>query len=153
MSWLVATAAIAGLTTAAAPSDRYSAQARAREFMVVVNSANPLTTIAKDQLSRIFMKRVATWPDGKAAEPVDLPTSDGVRIAFTKTVHGKSVGAVRAFWQQQIFSGRDVPPPEKANAAEVIEFVSTHVGAVGYVPASATLAAGTKAIALEGESP
>jgi len=38
--------------------------------------------------------------------------NDRIRVAFSKSVHGKSVGAVRAFWQQQIFSGRDVPPPE-----------------------------------------
>jgi ABC-type phosphate transport system substrate-binding protein len=147
------TAVLVALTIAPSREDHRPTAGRADEFVIVVNSANPMTTIARDQLSRIFLKRVAKWPDGKAAEPVDLPPNDRIRVAFTKSVHGKSVGAVRAFWQQQIFSGRDVPPPEKASPAEVIDFVGSHAGAVGYVPVNQALGPTVKSIAIEGEAP
>jgi ABC-type phosphate transport system substrate-binding protein len=152
-SSLVAIGAVSTLMAVAEPADLRHQQSRANEFVVVVNVANPLTSIARDQLSRIFLKRVAKWPDGKPAEPVDLSPNDRLRVAFTKSVHGKSVGAVRAFWQQQIFSGRDVPPPEKASVAEVIDFVGTHPGAVGYVPFGQALGSSVKSVPIEGEAP
>jgi len=148
---------VAGLVVALAlvgpPAARVAPPEVVDGFVVVVSRDNPLTTIQRDKLSKIFLKRVVTWPDDRPAEPVDLQMSDPVRRAFTKAVHGKSIAAVRAFWQQQIFSGRDVPPPEKGSVADVMEFVSTHAGAVGYLPHTATLGAGLKVIAIEIGSP
>jgi ABC-type phosphate transport system substrate-binding protein len=119
-------------------------------FLVVVNAGNPATSISREQLSQIFLKRVDKWPNGAQAEPVDLAPSAAPRVAFTTTVHRKAVGAVRAFWQQQIFSGRDVPPPEKDNEHDVVAFIKEHVGAVGYVSADAELGPGVKAIGVQG---
>ena len=124
--------------------------ARAVEFVVIVHQENPARTMERDDLSRIFLKRTVKWPHGVPVEPVDLPPTAKARAAFTRMVHGKSVNAVRAFWQQQIFSGRDVPPPEKSSDADVIEFVRTNPGAVGYVSSTTPLLAGVKTIALQG---
>jgi hypothetical protein len=43
------------------------------------------------------------------------------------------VSEVKSYWQQQIFSGRSVPPVEKASDAAVVKFVEATAGAVGYV--------------------
>jgi hypothetical protein len=45
----------------------------------------------------------------------------------------KSVEAVKAYWQQRIFSGRDVPPPQFDRDDRVVAYVLEHEGAVGYV--------------------
>jgi hypothetical protein len=34
----------------------------------------------------------------------------GPREGFSKEVHGRSVTAIKSFWNQQIFAGRQVPP-------------------------------------------
>ena len=47
--------------------------------------------------------------------------------------------AVLAYWNQKMFSGAEVPPPQKSSEREVIEFVRNNAGAVGYVSASAPL--------------
>jgi ABC-type phosphate transport system substrate-binding protein len=125
--------------------------ARAQQrFVVVVHADNPATSMKRDDLSRLFFKRTSKWPGGLVALPVDLSANQELRIAFTSSVHGKSIGAVRAFWQQQIFSGRDVPPPEKGTQADVLEFVKANPGAVGYVAAGIPLIPGVKALAVEG---
>jgi hypothetical protein len=54
-------------------------------------------------------------------------------VAFTREVLGKSIAAVKAYWQQQIFSGRAVPPPEESSDDRVARFVSEHPLGVGYV--------------------
>ncbi len=113
----------------------------AKDFKVVVNGGNPVTSLSKGQLAKLFLKQVTTWSDGHKVLPVDQSEGSPVRQAFSEAVHGRSVGAVKAFWQRQIFSGRDVPPPEAPNDAEVLAFVETNRGAVGYVSASAPLKA------------
>jgi hypothetical protein len=57
----------------------------------------------------------------------------------------RSVAAVRNYWQQRIFSGRGVPPPELDSDEEIVAYVLKHRGAVGYVSGSAELR-GTNAI-------
>jgi hypothetical protein len=54
------------------------------------------------------------------------------------------VSAVESYWQQAIFSGRSVPPLEKASDAEVLAFVRANPGAVGYVSGGADLGASVK---------
>jgi hypothetical protein len=51
----------------------------------------------------------------------------------------RTVAAVRSYWQQRIFSGRDVPPPELDSDASVIAYVERTPGAVGYVSGDAKL--------------
>ncbi|MEP7343876.1 MAG: substrate-binding domain-containing protein [Gemmatimonadaceae bacterium] len=122
----------------------------ANGFIVVVHADNPATTIEREPLSNIFFKRVVKWPDGTTADPVDLTMKQPARLAFSASVHKKSVGAVRAFWQQQIFSGREIPPAEINNEADVIAYVIEHPGAVGYVSSSAHLTSGVKPLSVLG---
>lgn len=103
------------------------------EFRVVVNAANPLQSVQRTLLRDLFLKRETRWPDGAAALPVDLIPRARARRSFDEQILGRSVAAVRNAWEQSIFSGRDVPPPELATDAEVLRYVASHRGAVGYV--------------------
>jgi ABC-type phosphate transport system substrate-binding protein len=117
-------------------------------FKVIVNNSNGSTRISKADLNAIFLKKMAKWSDGIPAVPVNQSKKSAVRDNFTSTVHGKSVAAVDSYWQQQIFSGRDVPPAEKASDAEVVAFVKANAGAVGYVSDGGTTA-GVKVVNVE----
>ncbi|HEX2717641.1 MAG TPA: hypothetical protein VHM67_08150 [Gemmatimonadaceae bacterium] len=114
-------------------------------YKVIVNAQNPVTSLPRAKVAKLFLRR-ATWPSGAAVQPCDLPEKSPVRVEFTKVVHGKSVIAVKSFWQQQIFAGRDVPPPEKTADAEVIAFVLANPGAIAYVSAPTPLPNGVRAI-------
>lgn len=116
-------------------------------FQVIVNAANPVSALPKDQISRIFLKKVQKWESGQAIAAVDQDQASTARVAFSKTVLGKPVSAVASYWQQQIFGGRDVPPAEKAGDAAVIAFVKANPGAVGYVSGNAP--ADVKVVAVE----
>jgi ABC-type phosphate transport system substrate-binding protein len=103
------------------------------DFRVIVNQANCDTVIRKDQLSRLFLKKVTRWSNGGRVLPVDQLEHSTIRSRFSQIVHEKTVNAVKAYWQIQVFSGRGVPPPEKRSDADVIEFVREHKGAIGYI--------------------
>lgn len=110
--------------------------AAATEFRVVVNRENPVSAVTRDELSDLFLKKVTSWSSGTHALPVDQ-AEGAVRWAFARDIHHRSAAAIRAYWQQRIFSGRDVPPPERENDEDVLAFVRRNPGAVGYVSAAA----------------
>jgi len=109
-------------------------------YRVIVHPSNAVRSVSTDWLSEAFLKKVTRWPDGEAVRPIDQRAASEVRRAFSQAVLRRSVGAVRSYWQQRIFSGRDVPPPELDSDEAVVSFVSKHAGAVGYVATSAKLA-------------
>jgi ABC-type phosphate transport system substrate-binding protein len=122
------------------------AAAQGARVVVVVNSANPLASLPREQVSRMFLKKLTRWPDGAPVQPADLAIDAPVRAQFTDAVLGKSVSTVRAYWNARIFTGRDVPPPEKGSEGEVLAFVSANAGAIGYVSPNAALPPSVRAL-------
>jgi ABC-type phosphate transport system substrate-binding protein len=125
-----------------------AAPGAAQEFKVIVNSANATTELPAAAVSKIFLKEAAKFPNGSAAVPVDQGKASPVRAAFTKAVIGRAVSAVETYWQQQIFSGKEVPPASKPSDDEVIAFVKANPGAIGYVSAAASTA-GVKVVEIK----
>lgn len=119
----------------------------AQEFKVVVNNSVSASDISAKELARIFLKQSEKFPDGQVANPVYQSKDASCRAAFDKVVLGKTVAGVETFWQQQIFSGRDVPPASKASDESVIAFVRATPGGIGYVCIGA-VAVGVKVIAI-----
>ncbi len=117
-------------------------------FAVIVNSANPIETVSRAQLSKIFLKQEAAWPDGQVIVPVDQPEDSSVRAEFSRVVLGRTVAAVKSFWQKQIFSGSAVPPLEKGSNSDVALYVSSFHGAVGYVGVIRQLSDGRSVVSL-----
>lgn len=103
------------------------------KFYVIVNRANPLTSVEAGELSKIFMKKTLQWPNGQSILPVDQSKGAAVRESFSQTIHGKSTSEIRAYWEQRIFSGRGTPPLEKGSDGEVIAYIKANPNAVGYV--------------------
>jgi ABC-type phosphate transport system substrate-binding protein len=117
-------------------------------FIVVVHSDNPTTSVSKAKLEEIFLKRVTRWKSDAIIAPIDQVRSSRVRELFSKAVHGRSTSAIEAYWQQQVFSGKDVPPATKASDAEVLAYVRSHPNAVGYVSVGTTLGENVKAVSI-----
>lgn len=132
-STAVAAALLLGAAVVATP-------AAAQEFKIIVNPANSTSELTADVASKVFLKQVPKFPNGTPAQPVDQGKAAAARVAFTRTILGRAVSAIESYWQQQIFSGKDVPPPTKSGDDDVIAFVKANPGGIGYVSASASLA-------------
>jgi len=115
--------------------------ASAEGFKIIVNRSVSLSELPKDAVKQIMMKKISKLPDGTGAAPVDLPPDSPVREAFSRDVLGRSASAVSSFWQRQIFSGKEVPPPSVSSEAEVIAHVASVPGGLGYVSSDAKLPA------------
>jgi ABC-type phosphate transport system substrate-binding protein len=113
--------------------------AGAEQTVVIVNASNPAASMRKADVAKLFLKETVTWKHGGKVLPVDLDSRSRTRADFTREVHGRSLEAILAYWNQKMFSGADVPPPQKGSDHDVIEFVRANPGAVGYVSTSAPL--------------
>ncbi len=117
------------------------------EFRIIVHSQNPVSSLSNRFVADSFLKKVSDWNDGERLQPVDQAARSETRRVFSLVVLGRSVAAVRTYWQQRVFSGRGVPPPELNGDADVVRYVSSHRGAIGYVSGAAKLD-GVKAITI-----
>jgi ABC-type phosphate transport system substrate-binding protein len=122
--------ALAAVITLAAPAPRASTPAA---YRVIVNASNPANAADRRFLADVFLKKVTRWSTGDATKPVDQGPDAAVRQRFSEDVLGRSVSAVKSYWAQLLFAGRDLPPPELDDEDDVVRFVAKHVGAVGYV--------------------
>jgi ABC-type phosphate transport system substrate-binding protein len=116
-------------------------------YRVIVHPTNPATTVDRRFLEDAFLKRAVRWPNGKVIRPVDQSSKSTARSSFSKDVLNRSIGAVKAYWQQRIFSGTDIPPPEFDSDEQVVAYVLKYDGAVGYISGAANLG-GSKALSL-----
>lgn len=108
-------------------------------FVIIVNAKNPARDLDRDFVSDVFLKKTTRWGDGDTIRPVDLAANSAARASFSEKVLRRSVAAVRSYWQQRIFSGRDLPPPELASDEAVLAYVRGNRDAIGYVSGTTQL--------------
>jgi ABC-type phosphate transport system substrate-binding protein len=118
----------------------------AADFKVIVHPDVNLAAIPKGELAKIILRKSSKFSDGTKAQPVDLAANSPIREAFSLAVHGRSTSKIESFWQRQIFSGRNVPPPQLASDAEVIAHVGKTPGGIGYVSDGAKVTGTVKVV-------
>ena len=118
---------------------RVRAASAVATYEIIVHPSNPAGALDRKFCADAFLKKATAWPEGETIHPVDLASESPVRKTFTEYVLRRSVSAVKTYWQQRIFSGRDVPPPELDDDDQVVNYVLKHEGAIGYVSTSANL--------------
>jgi hypothetical protein len=116
-------------------------------YLVIVHPQVTQQSLDRRLLSDIFLKKTTRWHNGQTIKVVDLEPGSATRARFSEEVIGRSVAAIRSYWQHIIYSGRGLPPPELADDDAVVSYVLRHAGAIGYVSASARLRA-TRAVAV-----
>jgi ABC-type phosphate transport system substrate-binding protein len=129
---IVAIALVALVLSIASAADNGSSR-----FKIIVHPDNRVDSLSRDFLRNAYLKKSTTWSHGGTIRPVDLSSKLPVRDQFTHEVIRKTPAQLKTYWNQQIFSGKGVPPPEVESAAAAIAYVLANPGAVGYLPADA----------------
>jgi ABC-type phosphate transport system substrate-binding protein len=116
-------------------------------FVVIVHPEIRGDDLPKTILSAIFLGRAPRWEDGVDVRPVDQSMSSPLRTAFTAAVLDVPPSGIQRFWSDEIKKGVQ-PPPVKSSDEDVIAYVASTPGAIGYVSAGAALPAGVKRMAI-----
>jgi ABC-type phosphate transport system substrate-binding protein len=123
-----------------------SLRAQEADFVVVINAVNPTQLLSRQEIARMFLKQRNRWDHGERVRPVDLSELRTIREQFSLEVFRRRTIDIEDHWRSLVFSGRDVPPTEKASEVEVLEYVAANPGAIGYVARSTPLPPGIKVL-------
>jgi len=113
----------------------FSFSASAADYIVIANKGNAVAA-DKAAVAKMFTGEMKSWGDGTPVVPADLAEDNPIRSSFSTEVLGKSVANMKAFWAQNVFSGKSLPPKQFANDEDVKKFVSATKGAIGYIKSS-----------------
>ncbi len=113
---------------------------------VITNSSVATDSLQKADVKKIFLGQKTKWDDGQAIKFVIMEKSD-VHKEFIKTFTGKSTSQFKNYWKKQVFTGKGSFPLSLNTEKELIDFVASTEGAVGYI-STASVKAGVKKIAI-----
>jgi ABC-type phosphate transport system substrate-binding protein len=130
-----------GLLGAAAPG---SAEGK---FRVIVNAELSGVAIQKNRLSALFLNGTGRWgTTGRQVVLVDQSLASPVRAAFSREVLQMDPRSVLTYWNRRLVEGKGRPPKVKASDAEVVAFVASKAGGIGYVSAAIELPPGVRVL-------
>lgn len=130
---LVSVLAAAVLAVGAAPVASADAT-----YRVIVHPQVKGSQIPRAALTSIFLKQAPKWGDGSTVLPVDQSVRSPVRKAFSSDVLQQGLVEVQVYWQRKM-AGGVTPPPVKTSDEEIVSFVASTPGAIGYVSSSTPL--------------
>jgi ABC-type phosphate transport system substrate-binding protein len=102
-------------------------------LVVIVNKANPVAKLARDELRPFFQTTKKSWDFGEDAVPINLPEGSVLRNAFDQAVLGLDPERVARYWTDRKVRGGARPPVRVQSTSAVLKAVATKPGAVGYV--------------------
>jgi hypothetical protein len=106
------------------------------ELVVVVNARCGVAAMTRNEVVNVFFGRNRQFFNGVEAQPVDMPDSHPDRARFYRALVGKEVSEVNAYWSRQVFSGRMQPPTKVNTTDDVMKWVSSHPGGIGFIDLS-----------------
>lgn len=106
------------------------------ELVVVVNARSGVAAMTRNEVINVFFGRNRQFFNGLEAMPVDLEDSHPKRLQFYKTLVGKDLSEINAYWSRQIFTGRMQAPPRLESTEEVLKWVAARPGGIGFVELS-----------------
>ncbi len=102
------------------------------DVAVVANKNIGEKSISEKQAKKIWLGKTKSL-GGTSLKPADLPKGNDSRKKFYKAVVKKNEKKLKAYWARIVFSGKGSPPKLFKSDAEVINWVASTPGAVGYV--------------------
>ena len=102
------------------------------DILIIANQNVPETTVTKKDLQAMFLGKRVQWKDNTAIHPVTVKEAE-LHKAFLKQYVKKSFAKWNAHWKRMVFTGNGTPPKQFATQQELLEYVATTTGAIGYV--------------------
>ncbi|PCJ16619.1 MAG: phosphate ABC transporter substrate-binding protein [Gammaproteobacteria bacterium] len=103
------------------------------DIAIIVHRDSPLANATPEEISKIFLAKTKTFPNGQKIKLLDLEEGDETRDKFYKAVANKTPSQVKAYWSRLIFTGKGQPPQVLIDSEEIIEAIEEDPNGIGYV--------------------
>jgi ABC-type phosphate transport system substrate-binding protein len=108
------------------------AAAAAADFAVVVNRENPVDSLERDEVKKIFLGRKTFWSDGQGIDVI-LQEEGEVHQSFVLDIVHKSPRQFQMYWKMALFSGTGIPPKQQPDSQAVKAAVAANPKMIGYI--------------------
>ncbi len=102
------------------------------EIVVIVNSQVNINSLSLQELQKIYLGNMRTFPNGESAVPI-LNTNTAINEIFLMKVLDKNMKQFNAYWNVRQFTGNGTSPHEFRGDDEVKNWVLSHVNAIGFI--------------------
>ena len=106
------------------------------DIVPVVSIKSGVTTLTKNEIVDIFLRKRFRFPDGQTAEPIDQAEGSAAREQFYNQYAELAPAQLKAFWAKIIFTGRGQPPRSVAGGKEARKLVAADPNAITYLDSS-----------------
>jgi len=106
-----------------------------REILIIVNKETSIESLGLNTLVDIYTNNKTKWDNGEKIH-VSMLKKGPVHDAFSKDMIGMAPKKLVSVWKKVIFTGLGTPPKVVNTEAEMIRYVASTKGAIGYISAS-----------------
>ena len=106
----------------------------AANIVLIANPNLPVEQLSRYEVKNIFLSRMKTV-QGVRVRPVMLKKKE-VTARFLREELGKTPVQFSSYYRKMIFTGRGRPPHETASEEELVAYVRSTPGAIGYIDAA-----------------
>ncbi len=107
----------------------------AENLVFIVNAENSVSDLSPQEVKKYMLKEAISWPNGQKVRSVDRKGSPPERMVYLKDVIHKNTDQLDKYWVGQRYKSGVPIPPKLGSDAQVIEYVQSFAGALGYVSA------------------
>ena len=119
------------------------------QTVMIVNTDHPATAASAADISNIYLGKT-TMLNGAKVVPVDQKKDTEAGKHFLSAIVKMDESTYKNLWVEKLLSGEATPPVMKSSDAEVVSFVQSTPGGIGFVSASADVS-GVKVVAVDGK--
>ena len=113
-----------------------AAPAAQADIVVIANKMLPVTTMSRDEISRIYLGKTKFLPNGEKIVPIDQKQGTTSRSQFYGNILRKSETEIKSYWSRVTFSGQGNPPLQQDDDVAVKNLVAEDPNCLGYIDKS-----------------
>jgi len=122
--------------------------ALASDFVVLCNKANPVTSLSKSELRKLFTGGTKQWSGGAVVQ-VGVIASDAPETTYLSGLFGMSPRELLQRMQEQVFKGEMKRPVVLRSSADCAAFARSTPGAVCVAAAAGPAPADTRIVPVQ----
>lgn len=103
----------------------------ASDIIIIVNKANDITSMSKNDIQKIYLGKKTTWDNGKTIKVAALRKGT-IHDEFLKDFIKKAPSAFTLYWKKAVFTGTGTPPKFFDTESDLMKFISENPDAIGY---------------------
>ena len=102
------------------------------KLMVIAHPGIMVKEISPNRLKQIYLNRSKKWQDGSRVH-LTILKKQAITAFFISDYLGKSPSQFNRYWKRQLFSGKGIPPEYFDNLKDLLHYIQTTRGAVGFI--------------------